>query len=89
MKKADLFAEILDYKNQIGRFDLCFGKSTKADFVMGYYFDEIDGEYKVYKNGERGMSTVRYSGKDEGEALNALLHMVKGYATMLSNIKQR
>lgn len=89
MTNKKLVDEILEYRDKIGPFGLYVGELSKADFVMGCYFDESTGEYKTYKNGERGFCTVRYSGKDEIEALNALLSMVKGRSKMLDNVRDR
>ena len=86
MIKAALINEILNYKDKLGRLDVCIGTHTTADFTLGYYFDEESREFKVYKNGERGICTVRYSGNDECEALKTLLRMVKGRALTIAEI---
>ena len=88
MNKTHLINEILAYKDRIGRFEICIGTFTKADFVLGYFWDEQSNEYKVYKNGERGMCSVRYSGADELEALKILLRMVKGRAHTLAELNK-
>lgn len=86
MIKTDLINEILSYKYKLGRFDVCLGTHTTADFTLGYYFDEESGDFKVYKNGERRICTIRYSGNDECEALKTLLRMVKGRALTIAEL---
>ena len=87
MNKTNLINEILGYQNKIGMIDLFLGKHSKADFSWGYYFDEVSKTFKVYKNGERGIASIRYSGEDEIEALTTLLNMVKEQSIMLSRIR--
>ena len=77
MSKQDIITEILSYKTALGICEIALNERRDADFVLGYYFDELEGEYKVYSNEERGWHSVRLQTQDENEALSKLLKMVK------------
>ena len=77
MNKFDLITQIEEYKSKMVGFDVYLGELTKADDVIGYYFDNADGMFKVYINYERGRHHVRKSTESENEALEKVLSMIK------------
>ena len=52
-------------------------QNSKADFVMGYYFNQNSSMYDVYINNERGKHRIRLSTSDELMALEKLLSMIE------------
>ena len=53
------------------------GKYTQGDFDMGCYYDEKDKLWKIYENGERGMSVTMFTSESEDEVLAELYKKVK------------
>ena len=57
--------------------DVLLGQDSKADFVMGYYYDPTSDMYCVYINNEHGRQSVRLRTKDKVTALEKLLSMIE------------
>lgn len=53
------------------------GKYSHRDFSMGCYYDEKDKLWKIYENGERGMSITMFCSKNEDEVLAELYKMLE------------
>ena len=53
------------------------GKYTQGDFDMGCYYDEKDKLWKIYENGERGMSIIKFCSESEDEVLAELYKMLE------------
>ena len=53
------------------------GKYSHRDFSIGCYYDEKDKLWKIYENGERGMSITMFCSKNEDEVLAELYKIVK------------
>ena len=77
MKKEDYLNKINASKDKIGTWTVMLGQDSKADFVIGYYFNQNSGLYDVYTNHERGMHIVRLSTSDELVALEKLLSIIE------------
>lgn len=77
MKKEDYLNKINASKDKIGMWDVMLGQDSRADFVMGYYFNQDSGLYDVYINNERGMHHIRLSTSNELVALDKLLSMIE------------
>ena len=77
MKKEDYLKKINDDKDKIGIWSVVLEQSSKAGFVMGYYFNQDSNMYDVYINNERGRTRIRLSTSDELMALEELLSMIE------------
>ena len=53
------------------------GKYSHRDFSIGCYYDEKDKLWKIYENGERGMSVTMFTSESEDEVLAELYKKVK------------
>lgn len=77
MQKEEYLNRIHADKDKIGMWHVMLGQNSKADFDMGYYYNQNSGMYDVYINNERGSHRIRLSTNDELMALNKLLSMIK------------
>ena len=77
MEKKEYIDRINELKDKIGLWDVELNEYTKADFVIGYYYNENTQEYTVYINKERGRHRVRKITKNENEALEKLVSMLE------------
>ena len=76
MIKKELIESIEELQNDIGLWKVELGQLTDAYFIMGYGFDEVKGQWKVFQNSERGMHLEWYFDKEE-EALLKLNKKIK------------
>lgn len=76
MDKKELIESIEELQNNIGLWKVELGLLTDADFIMGYGFDEVKGQWKVFQNSDRGMHLEWYFDKEE-EALSNLYKRMK------------
>lgn len=53
------------------------GENYKEAKAFGIYYDEITGNYVVYKNKDTGERAIRYEGNDEEYAVNELYQRLK------------
>lgn len=77
MNKEDYLKKINENKDKIGIWSVMLEQSSRADFVMGYYFNQDSNMYDVYINNERGRKKIRLSTSDELMALEKLLSMIE------------
>ena len=77
MKKEEYLNRINASKDKIGIWDVMLEQNSKADFVMGYYFNQNSSMYDVYINNERGKHRIHLSTSDELMALEKLLSMIE------------
>ncbi|MEE1219281.1 MAG: hypothetical protein U0L20_05100 [Ruminococcus sp.] len=59
------------------------GGYSRADFCMGYYYDSLDKLWKVYKNGERGVSRVRFASENKEDAFVEFYKMLEAHVRVL------
>ena len=59
------------------------GSYSRADFCMGYYYDSLDKLWKVYKNGERGLSRVRFASENKEDAFVEFYKMLRAHVQVL------
>lgn len=77
MDRDTYIIKINELKNKIGRWEVALNEYTKADFVIGYYYDEDTQEYSVYINKESGRQRIRMATSNELEALQKLVSMLE------------
>lgn len=53
------------------------GEYSQRDFSIGCYYDEKDKLWKIYENGERGMSVTMFTSESENEVLAELYKKVQ------------
>lgn len=53
------------------------GKNYKEKRAFGIFYDEVSGNYVVYKNKDDGSRAIRYEGKDQTYAVNELYLKLK------------
>lgn len=73
MDRKELIESIEELQNSIGMWKVELGQLTDADFIVGFGFDEVKGQWKVFQNSEKGMQLVWYFDKEE----EALLKLYK------------
>lgn len=76
MDKSELLSSVLTFEGNIGMWKIVLNQITKADFVMGYGFDENMKKWKVYQNNERGIMSEWVFDKEE-EAIEKLLRKIE------------
>lgn len=90
MDKNELKKVILSYGDKIGAVRISLDYISKGDFVIGYGFDDKENKWKVYQNGERGMSMgADYLFESEEEALEKLYRIVLQYHEYAERDKER
>lgn len=53
------------------------GENYKEKIDFGIFYDEVSGNYVVYKNKDDGSRAIRYEGKDQTYAVNELYLKLK------------
>lgn len=90
MDKNELKKVILSYGDKIGAVGISLDCPSAGDFVIGYGFDDKEKKWKVYQNGERGMSMGgHYLFESEEEALEKLYEIVLDYHEFDERDKER
>lgn len=90
MDKNELKKVILSYGDKIGAVGISLDCPSAGDFVIGYGFDDKEKKWKVYQNGERGMSMGgHYLFESEEEALEKLYRIVLRYHEYDERDKER
>lgn len=90
MDKNELKKVILSYGDKIGAVGISLDYLSEGDFVIGYGFDDKENKWKVYQNGERGMSMGgHYLFESEEEALEKLYRIVLQYHEYAERDKER
>lgn len=84
MKKDEFLIKLKDIQDSLGNWNVELGEETFADFIIGCFFDETIGQWKVYVNRERGRHSIRLVTENEEEAFDKLLAIIKFQA---ENIK--
>ena len=59
------------------------GGYSRADFCMGYYYDSLDKLWKVYKNGERGYSSLYFASENKEDAFVEFYKMLEAHVRVL------
>ena len=90
MDKNEWKKAILSYADKIGAVAISMDYLSTGDFVIGYGFDDKEKKWKVYQNGERGMSMGGdYLFESEEEALEKLYQIVLRYHEYDERDKER
>ncbi len=90
MDKEELKKAIKSYQNQIAPVGIVMNHLSAAEYVIGYGFDETKKQWKVYRNGERGMPLMsKYFFGSEEEALKMLYEAVLDYYKFRELLKER
>ena len=77
MRLEQIMERINSYNGRVGGLDIAIDEFTKADFVLGCYFDENKKKWIVYENGERGIHFIRLETDDQKAAFETLLSMIE------------
>ena len=79
MTLKQIMERVNSYNGRVGGYDIETDELAmdKADFVLGCYFDESKHKWVVYKNDERGMSSIRLETEDQKAAFEKLLSMIE------------
>ena len=79
MTLKQIMERINSYNGRIGDYDIETDElaMSKADFILGCYFDESKQKWVVYKNNERGMGSIRLETDDQKAAFDKLLSMIE------------
>ena len=78
MTKEQMKSEIRKMEKWIYPYRVYFGEHVKEEDARGYFQDEQDGLWKVYRYMERGMGGIGYVFPTEEEALQKLYRLVRG-----------
>ena len=89
MDKNELKKVILSYRDKIGAIGISLDCLSKADWEIGYGFDDKEKKWKVYENGERGMGGPFCLFESEEEALEKLYRIVLRYHEFDERDKER
>ena len=78
MKIEDFYKykEVESLNGKIGMWKIAIGELNMSDFILGCYFDNSSGLWKVYINNERGRHRVRLQTESEEEAFDELLSII-------------
>lgn len=88
MDKNELKKVILSYRDKIGAIGISLDCLSKADWEIGYGFDDKEKKWRVYENDERGMSIGQLFESEE-EALEKLYRIVLRYHEFDERDKER
>ena len=76
MNKKEFLCKAETLKHKLGVWQLETEQEDFSDFVRGCFYDEEEGKWKVYDNGERGMRIIWLETESEEEAFDELLELI-------------
>ncbi len=77
MKKNEFLREIQRFQGRLDGWEIVTDRFSETEYILGCYYDEEEHTWKVYKNAERGMQSIRLSTPNEDLAFNKLFSMVE------------
>ena len=77
MKRNEFLKEIQRFQGRLDGWEIVTDRFSETEYILGCYYDEEEHTWKVYKNAERGMHSIRLSTPDEDLAFNKLFSMVE------------
>ena len=85
--RVDTHQKINELRNRLKELDghilVYAGSYDTTDFCMGYYYDSLDKLWKVYKNGERGYSSLYFASENKEDTIVEFYKMLKSYIQTL------
>ena len=88
MTKEQMKSEIRELEKWIYPHRIYFGEHVRGEDVRGYFEDEQDGLWKVYRYMERGMGGIGYVFPTEEEALQKLYRLVRGAYEITRDVEE-
>lgn len=77
MNRNEFIKKTEHYHGRVGDWKIVLNHLSSGDFILGCYYDNETRTWKVYKNIERGMQSIRLETTSEEEALDKIFSMIE------------
>ena len=76
MKQEEFLVAVEELKKNL-RMSLVFGSESLAEFCIGYFYDDTEGNWKVYVNYDRMRHYIKLITKNEEEVYDKLINIIR------------